>query len=156
AGAAQEAGEPRRGGRGDAPRPRGPRDHHPGDRRLHDGPPARARPGGLRTLRLGLPPLRGHRRLHGRLEGAHPAAAAAEGGLSPRAGRYPSLPRISRFQWEIDRLFGEAMAMGEENLPGLEWQPEIDLVETPDAVLLLAEVPGVAAADLKVEVKGMR
>jgi len=72
------------------------------------------------------------------------------------AGRYPSLYLISRFQSEIDRLFGEAMAMGESDLPALEWQPAIDLVETPDAVLLLAEVPGVAAADLTVEVKGMR
>lgn len=72
------------------------------------------------------------------------------------AGRYPSLHLISRFQSEIDRLFGEAMAMGEADLPALEWQPAIDLVETPDAVLLLAEVPGVAAAELRVEVKGMR
>jgi HSP20 family protein len=72
------------------------------------------------------------------------------------AGRYPSLYLISRFQSEIDRLFAEAAAMGEADLPALEWQPAIDLVETPDAVLLLAEVPGIAAADLKVEVKGMR
>ena len=72
------------------------------------------------------------------------------------AGRYPSLHLISRFQSEIDRLFGEAMAMGETELPALEWQPAIDLVETSEAVLLLAEVPGVAAADLRVEVKGMR
>lgn len=72
------------------------------------------------------------------------------------AGRYPSLHLISRFQSEIDRLFGEAMAMGEADLPALEWQPAIDLVETADAVLLLAEVPGIAAADLRVEVKGMR
>jgi HSP20 family protein len=72
------------------------------------------------------------------------------------AGRYPSLHLISRFQSEIDRLFGEAMAMGEAEMPALAWQPAIDLVETPDAVVLLAELPGVAAADLRVEVKGMR
>jgi HSP20 family protein len=71
------------------------------------------------------------------------------------AGRYPSLYLISRFQSEIDRLFDEALAMGEGDLPALEWQPAIDIVETPQEILLLAEVPGVAAADLRVEVKGM-
>jgi HSP20 family protein len=71
-------------------------------------------------------------------------------------GRYPSLHLISRFQSEIDRLFEEALAMGEGELPTVDWQPAVDIVETPDAILLLAEVPGLAAADLKVEVKGMR
>jgi HSP20 family protein len=71
-------------------------------------------------------------------------------------GRYPSLFLISRFQSEIDRLFEEALAMGDSDLPAVDWQPAIDIVETPDAILLLAEVPGLAAADLEVEVKGMR
>jgi len=74
----------------------------------------------------------------------------------PMGGRYPSLNLISRFQSEIDRLFEEALAMGDGDLPAIDWQPAIDIVETPDAILLLAEVPGLAAADLKVEVKGMR
>jgi HSP20 family protein len=72
------------------------------------------------------------------------------------AGRYPSLHLISRFQSAIDRLFEEALAMGEGELPALDWQPSVDLVETPDAILLLAEVPGLSASDLTVEIKGMR
>jgi len=72
------------------------------------------------------------------------------------AGRFPSLYRISRFQSEIDRLFQEAMAMGEGDLSALDWQPAVDLVETPGSILLLAEVPGLSAAELKVEVKGLR
>lgn len=71
------------------------------------------------------------------------------------AGRYPSMFLFSRFLSEIDRLFGEALAMGEGDLPAAEWQPTVDIVETPEAVLLLAEVPGLAAADLRIEVKGM-
>jgi HSP20 family protein len=61
---------------------------------------------------------------------------------------------ISRFQTEIDRLFEEALAMGEGAGPAL-WQPAVDIVETPDAILVLAEVPGLSAADLEVEIKGM-
>jgi HSP20 family protein len=66
----------------------------------------------------------------------------------------PSLFLISRFQAEIDRLFQEALRFGDDNLPVGEWQPHIDVVETPEAVLILVEIPGLAAADLKVEVRG--
>ncbi len=71
------------------------------------------------------------------------------------SGGYPSLHLISRFQTEIDRLFEETLAMGDGDLPALDWQPAIDIVETPDAILLLAEVPGLSAAELKVEIRGM-
>jgi len=66
----------------------------------------------------------------------------------------PSLFLISRFQAEIDRLFQEALRFGDDTLPVGEWQPHVDVVETPEAVLILAEIPGLAAADLKVEVRG--
>jgi HSP20 family protein len=71
------------------------------------------------------------------------------------AGKYASLFLVSRFQSELDRLFQEALAVGETSGPGRsEWQPAIDIVETPEAILILAEVPGLAVEDLKVEVKG--
>ena len=69
------------------------------------------------------------------------------------AARYESLFLISRFQAELDRLFQEAMQIGDEGPLG-EWQPAIDVVETPAALLILAELPGFAAADLTVEVRG--
>ena len=72
------------------------------------------------------------------------------------AARYESLFLISRFQAELDRLFQEAMQIGENDLPLGEWQPPIDVVETPAAVQILAELPGFAAADLKIEVRGTR
>lgn len=72
------------------------------------------------------------------------------------AARYESLFLISRFQAELDRLFQEAAQIGDADTPLGEWQPAIDVVETPEVVQILAEVPGFAAADLKVEVRGKR
>jgi HSP20 family protein len=69
-------------------------------------------------------------------------------------GKYASLLFVSRFQTEIDRLFHEALSAGEGDLPAGDWQPPVDIVETPDRILVLVEVPGLAAADLKVEVRG--
>jgi len=70
------------------------------------------------------------------------------------AGKYASLFLVSRFQSELDRLFQEALAVGDTGRPGTEWQPQIDIVETPEEILILAEMPGLAAEDLIVEVKG--
>ena len=70
------------------------------------------------------------------------------------AGKYASLFLVSRFQSELDRLFQEALAVGETGRTPSEWQPAIDIVETPEAIQVLAEVPGLAAEDLTVEVKG--
>jgi HSP20 family protein len=72
------------------------------------------------------------------------------------AARYESLFLISRFQAELDRLFQEAMQIGETDPPLGEWQPPIDVVETPAVVQILAELPGFTNADLKIEVRGTR
>jgi HSP20 family protein len=72
------------------------------------------------------------------------------------AARFESLFVISRFQAELDRLFQEALQIGEGDLPLGEWQPSIDVVETPASIQILAEMPGFAAGDLKVEVRGTR
>lgn len=68
--------------------------------------------------------------------------------------RYASLFFVSRFQAELDRLFHEVMQLGDGALPMGEWQPSVDVVETPSAVMVLAEVPGFAAADLLLQVRG--
>ena len=70
--------------------------------------------------------------------------------------RFESLFLISRFQAELDRLFQEAMQMGEGDMPIGDWQPAIDVVETREAVTIFAEVPGFQPQDLKVEVRGPR
>ena len=154
---AQARGDRRRG-REHAPRPRGPRDLHAGDRRLRHGTAARARPGRLRALRLRLPPLRGHRRVHGRAHIPDPAHASQHPKKwrpDPWADGYASLFFLSRFQAEVDRLFQEAVKLSEGSLPaGGEWQPSIDVVEDTTSVMILAELPGLAASDLQVTVRG--
>ena len=72
------------------------------------------------------------------------------------AARFESLFVISRFQAELDRLFAEALQIGEGDLPLGEWQPSIDVVETPGSVQILAELPGFRTADLRIEVRGTR
>ena len=71
-------------------------------------------------------------------------------------GKFASLHLICRFQAELDRLFQEAVQIGDSHLPVGEWQPSIDIVETPGSVLIFAEVPGLHAADLTVKVRGTR
>ena len=72
------------------------------------------------------------------------------------AAKYASLHLISRFQAELDRLFQEAVQIGDSHIPMGEWQPCIDIVETTSSVLILAEVPGFRAGELTVEVRGTR
>lgn len=72
------------------------------------------------------------------------------------AAKFASLHLISRFQAELDRLFQEAVQIGDSHLPVGEWQPCIDIIETPGSVLILAEVPGFRAGELTVEVRGTR
>jgi HSP20 family molecular chaperone IbpA len=70
------------------------------------------------------------------------------------AGRYSSLFFLSRFQAELDRLFKEALELEPGTMPLGEWQPALDIVETATSILILIELPGCSAADLRVEVKG--
>ena len=70
-------------------------------------------------------------------------------------GKYASLLFASRFQAELNRLFQEALAATEGEISAGEWQPPVDVVETPDNVLVVIEVPGLTAEELKVEVRGM-
>jgi HSP20 family protein len=68
--------------------------------------------------------------------------------------RYPSLHFLSRFQAELDRLFREIADADQRALPVGDWLPPVDVIEVAEAVLILVELPGVAAADLHLEVKG--
>lgn len=68
--------------------------------------------------------------------------------------RFASERLLSRFQSEIERLFREALALTREPDAGGRWQPALDILETPESVLLQFEVPGVEAEDLEVHVEG--
>jgi len=68
--------------------------------------------------------------------------------------RYPSLHFLSRFQAELDRLFKEIADDGERTLPAGDWLPPVDIIEVADTVVILVELPGIAASELRLEVKG--
>lgn len=67
---------------------------------------------------------------------------------------YSAFVLVSRLQSELNRLFQEALQIQDRAAQVGSWQPEIDIVEDADCVRILVEVPGIAAADLVVEVAG--
>lgn len=67
---------------------------------------------------------------------------------------YSAVFLLSRLQTELNRLFREFMHFGESTMEEGAWAPRVDVVESNDAIVILAEVPGVAGSDLKVEVAG--
>lgn len=60
---------------------------------------------------------------------------------------------ISRFQDELTRLFREVMELVGEPQQAGRWRPTVDVVETPETVQVLAEMPGLTTDDLMVEVQ---
>jgi HSP20 family protein len=61
---------------------------------------------------------------------------------------------FSRLQEELNRMVNEFMEQGKGELREDAWTPNIDVLETPTAVEIIAEVPGMRAADLELEVAG--
>jgi HSP20 family protein len=63
---------------------------------------------------------------------------------------------LTAFQRQVQRLFGDFF--GEEGLAanGGPWAPEMDLAETPEALLATAEVPGIDPQDLEITVQDNR
>lgn len=62
---------------------------------------------------------------------------------------------VSRLQDELDWAIARAGEMAEEEAPA-DLAPPIDVVETDDEVIVVVEVPGLAATDLEVDVSGSR
>ena len=68
---------------------------------------------------------------------------------------YSAFVLVSRLQSELNRLFQEALRLQPGGgLAAGAWQPEVDIVENESSICVLAEVPGLTAADLRVEVSG--
>ncbi len=70
--------------------------------------------------------------------------------------KWPSVPgQFQRLSDEVDRLFDEIIHRPwgfAKRAP--EWNPSLDLCETPEAFILEADLPGVKKEDVKVEVEG--
>ena len=71
------------------------------------------------------------------------------------ADRVTALFVVGRLQTRLDRVLQEVAESLAGGMEVPEWQPPIDVVETDDAVVLLAEVPGMGAGELAVEVSGI-
>jgi HSP20 family protein len=65
-----------------------------------------------------------------------------------------SLLLLTRLQEEVNRLFSDFCELGESALEEGEWSPRVDVLESGASIVLLAEAPGLRAADLQVEVMG--
>ncbi len=70
------------------------------------------------------------------------------------------LEELARIQDRINSLFEQALLTAdyedrEGGLPGT-WAPQVDLVETEDAYLLFAELPGVRRDDIQLQVRDRR
>src|SRR5436305_4547398 len=67
------------------------------------------------------------------------------------------LEELTRIQDRINSLFEQALVTSEfeGGLPGT-WSPSVDVLETEDAYLLFAELPGVRRDDIQLQVRDRR
>lgn len=74
--------------------------------------------------------------------------------------REPFLRELERLRDEVNRRVESALhGAGYDTSPGAPpgmWTPAVDVIETDDAFLVHAEMPGVGREDLEVEVDGSR
>jgi HSP20 family protein len=77
----------------------------------------------------------------------------------PNAPRRPHsrgpLDTLTRFRSELDRLFGELLDVSfGASMDAGEWAPPVDVVEHPDTVTLLVELPGMTPDDVELTIAG--
>jgi HSP20 family protein len=63
-----------------------------------------------------------------------------------------SLMEAARIQSEINRLFDNLLDLDEDGKAGIAWQPNVDILETEECLVVKVELPGVAREDLKLSV----
>lgn len=67
--------------------------------------------------------------------------------------RYSPFREIESWQRQMNRAFNSMMTTGEGNFNGsIAFMPAVEMNETPDAIHLKLEVPGLSAKDLDVQV----
>lgn len=75
-----------------------------------------------------------------------------------RSSRSRYLQELDRIQRRVDELFERVLAdreyAGRE--PGGGWQPSVDVLETAEAFVVRAELPGMRREDLDLEIHGRR
>jgi HSP20 family protein len=69
------------------------------------------------------------------------------------SSRWDPNQELIRLHDKIVRMFGHEAGEG-EHLTGGHWSPSCDILETRDAVILRAELPGVRESDVQIDVDG--
>lgn len=69
------------------------------------------------------------------------------------AGKWDPTHELLRLQDRLNRIFGQVLDEDEHVISG-QWTPPCDIIETKDAVILHAEIPGVREDSLDVQVEG--
>jgi HSP20 family protein len=70
--------------------------------------------------------------------------------------RWDPFREMSSLQERMNRVFSEVLArspIGEEEISRGAWVPAVDIFETPESIVLKAELPGITKDDIFVEVK---
>ncbi len=70
--------------------------------------------------------------------------------------RFDPFRELSAMQERMNRLLSDYRSRpswGEEEITQGAWVPPVDIYEKPDAIVLKAELPGIAKEDINVEVK---
>ena len=63
-----------------------------------------------------------------------------------------SLMEAARIQSEINRLFDNLLDLDQDQKTGVEWQPNADILETDENLIVKVELPGVCVAELSIAV----
>ena len=71
--------------------------------------------------------------------------------------KWQPFKELSTIRHEMDRLFEDMLSMGDRDWMGLhgiggKWTPAVEMEETEKELVLKAEIPGIDAKDLEVEV----
>lgn len=68
--------------------------------------------------------------------------------------RWRPFPEVSSVQREMNRLFDSFLQGREDNEEYRgAWKPDVDIRETPEAVVIMAELPGMQKQDIKVSIR---
>ena len=72
--------------------------------------------------------------------------------------RWDPFPNITTLQDRINRLFDDSFpgvrGQLDDDISRGTWNPAVDIYETEEAVVIMAELPGVNKEDVSIEVKG--
>jgi len=70
------------------------------------------------------------------------------------AGRWNPAHELLRLQDRLNRMFGPSLDDEDDQLVSGQWTPPCDIIETADAIVLRAELPGVLEEEIEVHVEG--